>query len=328
MNASSLKPIQHHTPADILIVHTGALGDVICALTAIECYFSEMMLDVCCQGHIAPLLNMVPNIRNVFDNNNPMITSIFLREIQPAHKNWLMTYAYIILVSFSKDWESSFRRYNLNIVRIPPRPPIGETVHTSQFILNALKCKNVITRNNSELQDFILQKKTSSYTKLRDSQWKSVCIHPGSGSSFKNWPIERYVTLSKRLFQNGHSVGWILGPAEKNLMKVLIQNHVNKKNIIQTNHIQTIMHYIKLSDHFVGNDSGISHLAAYIGADTTVIFGPSDVRRWRPIGNCVKTIPDKIPVCSPCFEKGNRQCVQKKCLNDISVSQVLKKIEN
>ena len=323
-----MKPIQNDTPADALIVHTGALGDLICALTAIECFFSQITLDFCCQGHIIPLLKIVSNIRNVFDINHPKISSIFMSARFPEIEEWLMDYPSIFLFSFSQDWESCLSKYNHNIVRIPPRPPISETLHTSRFIINALHQNSLISRNNSENQTLILQNKTRSYTKSIDFRWKSVCIHPGSGSLFKNWPIERYVSLSKRLHQKGYSVGWVLGPAENPLMKILIQNNVNHDDIIQTNHIQMIMQYLKRSERFVGNDSGISHLAAYMGVDTTVIFGPSDIRRWRPIGTCVKTIPENKPVCAPCFEKGIRQCTHKKCLNDISVSQVLKKIED
>ena len=34
---------------------------------------------------------------------------------------------------------------------------------------------------------------------------------------------------------------------------------------------------------FVGNDSGISHLAAAVGTPGVVLFGPTDARRWRPL---------------------------------------------
>jgi ADP-heptose:LPS heptosyltransferase len=321
-----IESIPNDLPTNFLIIHTGALGDVICALTAIECFFSQKMFDFCCQGHIAPLFEIVPNIRNVFDINNPMISSVFMSVTHPDIIDWLIKYPCILLISFSEDWERCLNKYNRNIIRIPPRPPVNETVHTVQFIMDALQRKSLESRNNSGIQDFILQKKHRSYKKLNECLWKSVCIHPGSGSVFKNWPIECYLTLSKRLIEKGHSVGWILGPAEYELMKVLIQNKVNLNDIVQTHHIQTIIKYLTQSDHFVGNDSGISHLAAYMGVDTTAIFGPSDFRRWRPIGVCVKTIPDTLPLCSPCFEKGNRHCSHKKCLNDVSVSHVISNI--
>ena len=40
---------------------------------------------------------------------------------------------------------------------------------------------------------------------------------------------------------------------------------------------------------FIGNDSGVSHLAAAAGARGLVIFGPTDPERWRPLGD-VKVI--------------------------------------
>jgi ADP-heptose:LPS heptosyltransferase len=315
-----LEPIHQNKSADALIVHTGALGDVICALTAIESLFLQKKFDFCCQGHITPLFQIVPFIQNVFDINSPMITSIFLLSSYPGVKEWLKTYPLVILFSFSVDWESGFKKYNRNTVRIPPRPPVSEVVHTSQFIIDALKIKYLFKRNNPETQNFVLQKKTRSY---KTFSGKYVCIHPGSGSPFKNWSIENFILLSHRLIQKDYSVLWLLGPAEDALTKILLDNNINSKNIVLTNTIQLIMQYFKQSDRFVGNDSGISHLAAYMGINTTVIFGPTDIRRWRPRGACVKSIPESLPVCSPCFEKGIRQCSHQKCLNEVSVSQVM-----
>lgn len=322
-----MKPIQNNTKADVLIIHTGALGDVICSLTAIECLFSQKTIDFCCQGHIGPLIKNIPGVRNFFDINHSMMTSVFLKSMNPQTENWLREYPLILLLSFSNDWENCLHNYNCNVVRIPPRPPVDEIVHTTQFVMDMMQSRKLIFRNNSSIQDFILQKINRFNKIVNNTKWKTVSLHPGSGSSFKNWPIEKYVSLSQELKLKKYTVGWVLGPAENALMNVLIQHNVNRNDILQTNCIQIIMRYLSQSDHFVGNDSGISHLAAYLGIHSTVIFGPSDFRRWRPLGVCVKTIPDDTPVCSPCFENGVRQCQHKKCLEDITVSHVIEKME-
>jgi len=323
-----LHPNSNNAKADVLIIHTGALGDVICALTVIEYIFLQKTLDFCCQGHIAPILKHVPNIRNFFDINHSMMTSVFLSDMYPAVENWLREYPLVLLFSFSKDWEDRLSKYHCNAVRIPPRPPVDEIIHTTQFIMDTLKRQKLVSKNNLRFQDFILQKNNQFNKMAISSKWKTVCLHPGSGSSFKNWPLLKYVSLSKQLKLMKYSVGWILGPAENKMLNLLIQHNVNRDDIIQTNSIQTIMHYLSLSDHFVGNDSGISHLAAYLGMDSTVIFGPSDLRRWHPIGARVKTKPEDVTICSPCFEKGVRQCDHKKCFNSISVSQVIEQVES
>jgi len=323
-----LKPVQNEISADILIIHTGALGDIICALKAIECVFSKNWIDFCCQGHIFPVLKVLPNIRNVIDINHSIMRYAFMSEYSSELKDWLKNYQWVLLISFSEEWEKSFSKYDLNIVRIPPRPPIDEIIHTTRFLLDQFHLQTWIPINSSDIQNFILQKKTRSYTTSIDSGGKSIYIHPGSGSSFKNWPIERYILLAKHLQQQNNFVQWILGPAECELKNILIQNDVTSENILQTNKMNRVMHVLSQADHYIGNDSGISHLAAYIGIDTTVIFGPSDFRRWHPIGPFVKTIPDQIPICLPCFEKGIRKCSHKKCLNDITVSKVMTTIEN
>ena len=48
--------------------------------------------------------------------------------------------------------------------------------------------------------------------------------------------------------------------------------------------LSTLAGLSRLAAAFVGNDSGVSHLAAAAGAPGVVIFGPTDPDRWRPLG--------------------------------------------
>jgi ADP-heptose:LPS heptosyltransferase len=44
------------------------------------------------------------------------------------------------------------------------------------------------------------------------------------------------------------------------------------------------------SGSFVGNDSGVTHLAAASGARTLALFGPTDPAQWAPVGPAVKAL--------------------------------------
>ena len=45
---------------------------------------------------------------------------------------------------------------------------------------------------------------------------------------------------------------------------------------------------------YVGNDSGITHLAALLATPTIVLFGPSDPAIWRPLGNMTRVIYEPV----------------------------------
>jgi ADP-heptose:LPS heptosyltransferase len=77
---------------------------------------------------------------------------------------------------------------------------------------------------------------------------------------------------------------------------------------------------------FIGNDSGISHMASALGIPTIAIFGPSDPSVWSPRGEKVWVVRKGIP-CSPCAQEKILQCTEIECLRGIGVEEVLKGLE-
>ncbi len=94
------------------------------------------------------------------------------------------------------------------------------------------------------------------------SESDSVLIHTGSGSRKKNWP--HFNVLMNRL------KGAV--PLPKKLT------------------LGELSQYLRRCRAYVGNDSGITHLAAYIGCPTIALFGPTDPRIWGPIGRRIRII--------------------------------------
>jgi heptosyltransferase III len=105
-----------------------------------------------------------------------------------------------------------------------------------------------------------------------------ILLIPGSGSPAKNWPAENYLQLARQLAQST-VVLTVLGPAEAHL-----ERNFSNLQIIRNPALGALAGLARLSSAFVGNDSGVSHLAAAGGARGVVIFGPTDPARWRPLG--------------------------------------------
>jgi ADP-heptose:LPS heptosyltransferase len=89
-----------------------------------------------------------------------------------------------------------------------------------------------------------------------------IILHPGSGSPRKNWPYFQELALSLRM----------------------------KPGIPEGLTLVEVSHLLRHSRAYIGNDSGITHLAAFLGVPTVALFGPTDPRTWGPIGRRSRVI--------------------------------------
>lgn len=103
---------------------------------------------------------------------------------------------------------------------------------------------------------------------------------PGSGSPAKNWPAENFIALAKTLASRIRSLV-ILGPAESTQETLFTASGLLTVAKVDLAEVAALA---RLSRGFIGNDSGVSHLAAAAGAPGLAIFGPTDPARWRPLG--------------------------------------------
>ena len=110
-----------------------------------------------------------------------------------------------------------------------------------------------------------------------------LAVHPGSGSRAKNWPLERFVETARRL-SPGRPWLLALGPAEEDV------SPPPDARLARSLPLRTLGALLARAGLFLGNDSGISHLAAACGTRTLALFGPTDPALWAPVGRAVLTL--------------------------------------
>ena len=110
-----------------------------------------------------------------------------------------------------------------------------------------------------------------------------VAIHPGSGGRRKMWPAERFEALAQRL---DGPVVWLLGPAEAE-QPALRDIRARVATVVEQPSLTALAGILASCRTYVGNDSGVSHLAAALGTPTVAIFGPTDPVVWGPRGERV-----------------------------------------
>jgi ADP-heptose:LPS heptosyltransferase len=109
-----------------------------------------------------------------------------------------------------------------------------------------------------------------------------VMLAPGSGSPRKCWPQERWLELAVRLAPRGLEV--VVGPTEIERSDPRRWPWPDGVTFVVENDLLRLARRIEAGSHFVGNDSGTTHLAAMLGVPTTALFGPTEAAVWAPAG--------------------------------------------
>ncbi len=112
-----------------------------------------------------------------------------------------------------------------------------------------------------------------------------VLIHPGSGGRSKCWALENFCGLADTLTAEGAEVVFALGPAESERFDAGAMSAMEAAGTcISGLNLCQIVQILGCAKVFIGNDSGISHIAGGLGRNAITVFGPTNPARYRPIG--------------------------------------------
>ncbi len=174
------------------------------------------------------------------------------------------------------------------------------------------------------------QKLSSIEEKLRDmgvnnAKEPFVCIHPGAGKIYKQWPLARFAEIADWLVDEGFKVFLIGGGSDiENVQAVqsMMRNHAfslaNKLSLGE------LMALFRLSLAYIGNDSGPLHLAAATGLPVIGLFGPANENRWGPLGRR-SVVLRGAERCSKC--KGRDCRYDYRCIKELETESVRKAVE-
>ena len=117
---------------------------------------------------------------------------------------------------------------------------------------------------------------------------KAIIIHPGSGGAHKCWHLDNFLSVARTLEQEGTDTVFLLGPAEMERFSASDIAAIEEVACLFTDMSLTdVLAVLSCSAGYVGNDSGITHLAAALGIKTIAVFGPTNPAVYSPIGPAV-----------------------------------------
>ena len=253
-----------------LVIHTGGIGDLLLTCPVLSLLAHEGPVDML--GRPSRLLLTVEGgiAEAAYDIAHVEFESVFttptdrFRQFAPRYDRcivWMRDDDGVI--------QHALRECGIADVRaFPGLPPETWSEHASRYYLACLEF--------SAVSAFRL-----NIAPVPPLQEVDVVIHPGSGGRRKNWPLEWYENVSARLLADGYRVAWILGPAE---VELCVPDQVP---CIRCESLVDLAAQLAACTLYLGNDSGITHLAASVGCPVIALFGPTNSRVWAPLGEHV-----------------------------------------
>jgi len=312
----------------ILVVRGGALGDFILTLPVLRVLrkkFPQDQIDII--GHFPYLFLAKDYLNNLYSLDNPQWSYLYSADCSLNFLSKLLGQPDII-VSYLADISHQF---NLNLKKISQKkflhvPPLPSnlTRHISEHLSTSLRAlglkEKVKPRVVLPAEDMLYGENFWQEAKLENKT--VVAIHPGSGSKKKRWPLKKFIQLASKL-QEGENIVvlFILGEAEEDLGNRL-ETLADRFKIISGLDIIKVASLLSKCSLYIGNDSGVTHLAAALDIPTLALFGPTDPKIWEPLGKKVSIMYHKL-ACSPCLQEERNKCSSQKCLETIGVEEVL-----
>lgn len=159
-----------------------------------------------------------------------------------------------------------------------------------------------------------------------------VAIHPFSGRAIKNWPFENFLRLASWLTGEMGAAVVLLGTqreAESTPRLTEMAQAAGAKSLVGETALQEAIALIAQADLFVGNDSGLTHVAARLDIPTIAIFsGTAPIEVWAPFGRHATILHAPVD-CAPCYLPSLEHCENAhKCIGTIDFDYVRSQAES
>ncbi len=288
----------------ILIVHQGAIGDFILSLPAVEAIhrlYPEAHFTFIAHRAIVEIIHRRPYFKQVFDLSDRYWTSLYslegtlptgVHDLLPQVKTTFVfggPASQIIADNLADHFGNPAHRIDpfpepdlclgvgeyqcrqLEKLSIPATPPPEAIIAPSHR--DVLEARDFVSRNFGP----------------RD---RVVLLHPGSGGKQKLWAVAGWLSVINKLSAHPDiRFALLQGPADAGIVQRLrSQLQSNSAILLENWQLGKLAALMRQGDLYLGNDSGITHLAAACGIPTIALFGPTDPQIWGPQGPQVSII--------------------------------------
>jgi len=328
-------------------VRLRSIGDTVLvtpSLIALRRFLPEAQIDVLLEDWVAPVLEGFREVDNVltfsrkskksrietllklrrnkydvvFNLHGGTTSTFFVRAANAKHRVGFSHYRYKFLynhlLSSAKDfWHA-------------------EKIHSAEQHLALLGFAGVPVSDKPKSRLTVTENARNSIenkldSAIRNPQSAIALLHPTAAFDTKQWATENFARVAEFLHEKDFSVVAIATQKERAVLENLKQNSRAPVAVFDDLTLPEITALAEQAKLFVGNDSGIAHIAAAVETPSVVIFGSSNINHWRPWTDAPNEIVYEKFTCQPCAGHFCKEFGEPRCILSVKTENVIQAIE-
>jgi predicted lipopolysaccharide heptosyltransferase III len=332
---------------NVLIVRLRSIGDTVLttpSLYALKRFVPQARVDILLEDWVAPVLHDFQYIDNIITlrANSTASRAQAVRQIRANDYDVVYnlhggTTATLLTRLSGAKHRVGYAGYQYARLHNHTAPPASllwsrEKTHSVEQQLALLGWTGIPVTDRPPTQLATTEEAASSIAaRLRDAGLDEsaplAVIHPSAAFETKQWATDKFARVAENLAARGFAVAVITGPSEAAVAGVLKRSTSAPVVTFTDLSLPEVTALIARARLFVGNDSGIAHIAAAVGSASVVIFGSSNIAHWRPWAQAPAEVVVEEMECQPCHGYFCEKFEQPECIKRVPVERVVAAVE-
>ena len=337
MKIKDQNPIELKQVKRVLVVRLRSIGDTVLAtpsLIALRRFLPEAQIDILLEDWVAPVLEGFDAVNNVLAFKKDDLKSRLKMSVQIRRNKYDAVFnlhggttaGFFVRASSAKfrigyDFYR-YRRFHTHLFSVEDCINFWQTnqLHSAEQQLALLGLAGVPVRDKPKSRLAVIQ---NSKFKIQNY----VLLHPTAAFDTKQWAIENFARIADYLSEKGFQVVAVATKKERDVLDNLKKFSRVPIMTFDDLTLPEITALAVKAEIFVGNDSGIAHIAAAVQTPSVVIFGSSNRNHWRPWTDAPNEIVYESLPCQPCAGYFCKEFDAPKCILSVKTESVIEAIE-
>ena len=335
------------TVRKLLVIRLRSIGDAVLttpSLFALRRFLPQVEIHILLEDWVAPLLNGSPLVDRVISipRHGNSARARVARELHRISYDVVYnlhggTTATFLARASGATHRVGFCHYQYarlhnHVAPSPQQIWSRPTLHSAEQQLALIGWTGVPVTDRPATRLSVTEKAAQSISArlaangIQDGQPLAL-FHPAAAFETKRWPAENFARIADEVAARGLLPVVIASAKEKHVLDTVVAHSATRVVAFDDLPLPEVSALAAQARLFIGNDSGIAHIAAAVNTPCVVIFGSSNVAHWRPWTTNRNEVVREELSCQPCHGYFCAEFEKPQCILSVPVERVIAAVD-